>query len=155
MNKNFLLPHKFKLTGWVLLLIGLVVGLICMIFDIDFSTYLKFKVFNIFGSDTPFSNTSAFSSIENGVLDELITLLIIVGGILVGFSKTKMEDEYISQLRLSSLVWSVYVSFGVLLLATVFVYGLAFFTVMLFNMFTILLFFIIRFHIQLYKANRF
>lgn len=155
MNKNFLLPNKFKLVGWVLLSIGLVTGFVCMIFEIDFDSYLKFNVFNFIGSDSPFISKSSFRFIENGLLDEIITILIIIGGILVGFCKTKMEDEYISQLRLSSLVWSVYVSFGFLFVGTIFVYGLAFFNFMLFNMFTVLLFFIIRFHIQLYKANRF
>ncbi len=152
MTKCFLLPHSFKKVGWLLFLVGVIAGITCMVLGVDFDDYLKVRVFTFFGDG--FFKMKAFSFVENGILDELITVFIIVGGVLVGFSKTKVEDEYISQLRLNSLVWSVYVSYAILFLATIFVYGMPFLDVMMVNMFTVLLFFIVRFHIQLYKANR-
>jgi hypothetical protein len=51
------------------------------------------------------------------------------------------------------LVWATYVNYGVLLLAFIFVYDLSFLWIMIFNMFTILAFFIIRFNWQLYKLH--
>ncbi len=153
MNNSFLLPHQLKKWGWVLLILGIVAGIICMILGVDFGDIFKIKVFSISSEDF-FNKSPSFSFIENGILDELISIFIIIGGIIVGFSKTKIEDEYIAQLRLSSLVWAVYVSCVVLLLATVFVYGFSFLNVMIYNMFTVLLFFIIRFHLLLYKLNK-
>lgn len=154
MNTSFLLPHKWKKIGWVLLGIGFISGLIVRIFEIDFDAFFKIKTVSIWSGGF-MEKRDFFDIVENGFTDEIIALLIIVGGILVGFCKTKIEDEFIAQLRLSSLVWSVYVNYAILLIAVLFVFDLAFLDIMIFNMFTVLLFFITRFHIQLHKANRF
>lgn len=152
MEKSFLFPHRFKKFGWVLLISGLVFGIATYVFKAD-SDYLgRFPFLSIWSGS--FQEDSFFKIIRNGFLDELISLLIIIGGILVGFSKAKVEDEFISQIRFSSLVWSVYVNYGILMLAVLFIFDMAFFDVMIFNMFTVLLFFITRFHILLRKANR-
>lgn len=152
MSISFLFPHRFKRFGWVLLLTGLVFGVFMYVFKVDFDYFGRFPFLSVWSNSLTENNF--FTIIKNGFLDELISLLIIIGGILVGFSKAKIEDEFISQMRLSSLVWSVYVNYGVLLLAILFVFDMAFFDVMIFNMFTMLLFFIIRFHVLLRKANR-
>ena len=69
----------------------------------------------------------------------------------VGFSKEKREDEFIAKLRLSSLLWAVWVNYVLLLFAFLFVYGTSFLTVMIYNMFTVLIIFIVRFNYILYK----
>lgn len=151
MDKSFLFPHRFKKFGWILLVVGILFGLFYQILnwlELDLYKYLDREIANIIYLDF---NDKIF---EGGLLDELISIFIIVGGLLVGFSKTKVEDEFITQLRLSSLVWSVYVNYVILLITILLVYDMAFFEVMTFNMFTILLFFNIRFHILLQKANR-
>ena len=70
---------------------------------------------------------------------------------MVGFSKEKQEDEFIAEVRLNSLLWAVAVNYILLLLAFIFVYGTPFLQVMIYNMFTILVIFIARFHYILYK----
>lgn len=95
-----------------------------------------------------------FSLVENNISDELILIGLVVGGLLIGFSRVKNEDELIAQIRYESLVWAVYANFGVMLLATIFIYGMYYYHVMLANMFTVLLFFIVRFHLMLYKLNK-
>lgn len=151
MNTSFLFPHRFKKLGWILFAIGVFLGVFYQVLDlldIDLYNSLDKKLVDVIYLD--FNN----KILEGGYLDELISILIIIGGVLVGFSKTKMEDEFIYQLRLSSLVWSVYVSYGILFIAVLFVYDMAFLNVMSINMFTVLLFFVARFHVLLYKANR-
>jgi len=152
MGKLYLLPHRFKKFGWVLLLSGLVFGISTYVFKADSDYFGRLPFLSIWSNSL--TEDSFFTVIRNGFLDELISLLIIVGGILVGFCKTKVEDEFISQIRLSSLVWSMYVNYAVLLLAILFIFDMAFFDVMLFNMFTVLLFFVARFHVLLYKAQK-
>ncbi len=80
--------------------------------------------------------------------------MIIISSLLVAFSEEKSEDEYISKIRLESLVWAVYFNFAILLLSFLFVYGLYFLWVMIFNMFTVLLFFIVRFNWQISKLKK-
>lgn len=151
MEKSYLLPHRFKKLGWVLLIFGFVLGLTYQVldwFDVDLYDFFEKKMVDIIYLD--FNN----KILKGGLLDELIAILIIIGGIIVGFSKTKVEDEFINQLRLSSLVWAVYVSYGVLFFAVIFIYDMAFFNIMSINMFTVLLFFVARFHVLLYRVNK-
>ena len=92
--------------------------------------------------------------ITTDVTNTLVGLLFIVGGMMVSFSKEKREDEFIANLRLTSLMWSVWVNYALLLLSLIFVWGLAFFNVMVYNMFTILIIFIIRFNYLLYRSTK-
>jgi hypothetical protein len=68
-------------------------------------------------------------------------VLIIISGLVNCFSKEKVEDELISKIRLDSLIWSLYVNYGLVIIATILIYDFVFFNVLIFNLFTILLFF--------------
>lgn len=153
MKSRYLFSHKLKPLGWILFSIGIVLGVILLINDFDFPNW-KMNVFSLIGSDDSFSTTKMFSWVTNNISDEVVAILIIVGGILVSFSKTKEEDEYIAKIRMESLIWATYVNYLVLLLAVILVFDMAFFNVMIFNMFTILIFFILRFHYVLYKTKK-
>jgi hypothetical protein len=76
-------------------------------------------------------------------------VLLLVSGFMVAFSKERQEDEYVSKVRLESLQWSVYLNYALLLLAIMFVFDESFFYVMIYNMYTILIFFIVRFNFVL------
>lgn len=153
MKTHFLFPNKYKKFGWILFVPSLLAGLILFISGIDFGNYFKMNVFAIY-SDQFLSGTNFFTIIENGVLDEIIIVLIIVGAILISFSKTKNEDEFISKIRYESLVWATYLNFMLMIIATLVIYGFAYFNVLLANVFAMLLFFIIRFHFMIYKLNK-
>ena len=68
--------------------------------------------------------------------------------------KEKTEDEFIAMIRLESLVWATYINYGVLILALIFVYDIPFFWVLVFNMFTTLIFFIIRYNWALNNSKK-
>lgn len=104
--------------------------------------------------DEFFGDKRVIGNVKNNILNEILGVLIILSSILVAFSKEKLEDEYISKIRLESLVWAVYFNYGILLVLFLFVFELSFLWVMIFNMFTILLFFIIRFNWQISKLKR-
>ncbi|PKP40578.1 MAG: hypothetical protein CVT96_08315 [Bacteroidetes bacterium HGW-Bacteroidetes-13] len=152
MKTQFLFPHRFKIFGWMLFVPTFLIGTYLYVTDFEFDEHLKLPVFSIYNDDWIFSK-GIFKFIENGVVDELLTVLIVIGALLIGFSKTRKEDEYISKIRYESLVWATYFNFAVILFSTLFFYGFAYFHVMVGNIFTILIFFIVRFHYKLYKAN--
>ncbi|MBP9849339.1 MAG: hypothetical protein KBC58_07855, partial [Flavobacterium sp.] len=114
--------------------------------------YLSITVFSIY-QDSIGEIPGFFKLIKNGILDEILTIGIIVGGILVGFSKLKEEDEMISKIRYESLLWATYLNYAIILFFTLFIFGLPYLNVLFYNMFTLLLFFIIRFHYMIYKLN--
>ncbi|MBN1768588.1 MAG: hypothetical protein JXR50_01775 [Prolixibacteraceae bacterium] len=157
MKTNYLFPNRYKKTGWVLFIIGILLGVVYILgtvfmdFETDISIF-DLKVFaiavNRFAGDT-----SYFTVIRNEVFDEIACLLIVVGALLVAFSKEKSEDEFISKIRLESLVWATYVNYVILIVSIIFVYEMIFFWVLIFNMFTLLIFFLIRYNWVLYKTK--
>ncbi|WP_405206304.1 hypothetical protein [Aquimarina sp. LLG6339-5] len=151
---KYLLSNKFKKPGWIIFILGSIAGIYLQTIDFE-STLLKTKVISLFHDDS-FSkeNNGIFRIIENHVIDEIVIILIIIGGLLISFSKEKIEDEFISKTRLDSLAWAILVNYSLLLLMTIFVYDLKYLHVLIYNMFTPLLIFIIRFNYVIYKDNK-
>lgn len=152
MKTNYLIPHKYKSLGWVLFIIGIISGLIIFIGEYEYDI-LKINVLSIYGRDVLFGTKGFFKIIENSILDEIVALCIIVGGLLVGFSREKIEDEFIYKLRKDSLVWAIIFNYMVLIFAILFIYNFTFFDVLVFNMFTPLLFFVTRFNFLKLKSG--
>lgn len=152
MKTNYLLPAGFKRIGWFIFIAGILLGIVYLIEqpDIDF---LNVPVFSI-AENGVFEESKNFTFTKNNIFDEISGLLIIVGALFIAFSKEKSEDEFISKIRLDSLVWATYVNYTILILAILFAYDMAFLWVMIFNMFTLLIFFIIRYNWALYNLKK-
>ena len=152
MMTNYLFSNRFKKIGWVLFIPSLVGAILISIYEPEFD-FLNLKAFAIFNDDF-FNSKRFFYLIDNNLADEILCVLLIVGGILVAFSKEKIEDEMVTKIRLESLVWATYVNYAVLLVCVIFIYGMPFLTVMMYNMFTLLFFFIVRFYWMIYKTSK-
>lgn len=151
MKAKFLFPYHYKFIGWTLTI------LILLIWIVGTTTKANFDFFTI---TLPFKyalQDSTDASKQETTLDlgdEFIMIGLIVGMLMIAFSKEKIEDEFVSQLRLETLQWAIYINFGLLIIATIFVYGSYYFSVMLYNMFTPLVFFIARFYYVLYLKSK-
>src|SRR5690606_3579819 len=152
MKINYLFPHRFKAIGWIILLPSVVLGLFSVLTQYH-PGFLDHRVFTVW-DDQLFEDTKVLTLTSNNILNEITGILIIVGGILVAFSKEKLEDEFMAKVRLESLVWATYINYFILFLGLILVHGFGFLWFMVFNMFTILLIFIIRFHYAIYNLNR-
>lgn len=151
MKINYLFPNKFKKIGWFILFPSLILGLAVLILEYE-PIFLDINLPTVFIDDFEFSSSKGlFGFVNNNILNEIFGILIIISSLFVAFSKEKLEDEYISKIRLESLVWAVYVNYGILLFSFLFIFDFSFLWVMIFNMFTVLLFFIIRFNWQISK----
>ncbi|WNH09764.1 hypothetical protein [Thalassobellus suaedae] len=137
MKTNYLLPNKYKKFGWTLFLLGIISGIVFQVIS-EKDDIFDIELINDFGYE---------------FLDEIISVLIIIGGLLVGFTKEKIEDEFIFKLRNDSLVWYIILNYVILLITVIFIYEGNFFTVLIYNMFTPLIFFIIRFNFLKLKSN--
>ena len=151
MKTNYLLPNKYKTIGWILFILGLIGGVIVYLSGYE-SDALTIKVLSIYNEPFIGGDKGFFKIIENSFVDELAALAIIIGGLLVGFSKEKVEDEFIYKLRKDSLVWAIIFNYAVLIFTIIFVYDFTFFDVLVFNMFTPLIFFIVRFNFLKHKS---
>lgn len=152
MKTGLLLPHKFKLIGWCLLIPATIAGIFLSYANFD-ALHINGWTFAIF-NEPVFGESKSFGFIKTNMTNTIAGSIFIIGAMFVGFSKEKREDEFIAKLRLSSLMWAVWVNYFLLLLSFLFVYGTAFFNIMLYNMFTVLIIFITRFNYILYKNSK-
>lgn len=152
MKANFLFPNKFKKIGWFLLIPSTIIGLVTLAYEFE-PSFLDLNVLVIFVEDF-FTDKKLFGIINNNILNEILGILLIISSLFVAFSKEKIEDEFISKIRLESLVWAVYFNCGILFFSFVFVFNFSFLWVMILNMFTVLFFFIIRFNWQIFKLKK-
>lgn len=152
MKLNYLFPNKYKKFGWMLLIPSAIFG--CMNLFLEYEPdFFDWKVPAIYVGKI-FGESHFFGLVENNVFDEILGVFIIISSLIVAFSREKLEDEYISKIRLESLVWAVYFNYAVLIISFIFLFDMIFFWVMIFNMFTIILFFITRFHWQIYSLKK-
>ena len=153
MKTHYLFPNQFKLLGWILFTLGTVLAVLMVSLNLE-PEFLDLKVFALASKPNFMGEAEFFSIHQNNMLSELVGLILIAGLVIIAFSKEKTEDEFIAKLRLESLVWATYVNYIILALSIIFIYDEVFFWVMILNMFTILLFFLLRFNWILFRTKK-
>ena len=147
---SYLFSNKFKkVSGWIFYLL-IPVGLFLLLTE-RIQDIFVVNVFSIFSYEWIGSERTGFGWIENGLGDEIFTLLIIISGLVNSFSKEKIEDELISRIRLESLSLSLFISFGLIIISTFLVYNLNYMYVLVFNLFLIIFLFNLLFKLRLFK----
>jgi hypothetical protein len=155
---ELLFNHKFKkISGWIFYL-SIPVALYLLFTD-KFDELLVTNVYSLFSFEKTLLTehteniigSNGFRWIKNGLVDEILTTLIIVSGLVNSFSKEIIEDELISKLRSDSLTLSLYLSYGILIIANILIYEFTFLYVLVFNLFLIILFFNMIFKFKLYQ----
>ena len=147
MKKNYLFPHQFRVIGWVLA-IAAVAGYIC-ISDLDIkmpALYLDV----LFDDD----NEGGFFRMANTNILSIAMPLLTIGLLFIGFSKEKVEDEFVHYLRAQSLIWATYVTATLFIIATLLIYGITYIYVPYLVFFVFLILFIIKFKIELHRFNK-
>ena len=147
---NYLFNYKYKkISGWIFYLL-IPVGLFLLLTE-RIQDIFVVNVFSIFSYEWIGSERTGFGWIENGLGDEIFTLLIIVSGLINSSSKEKIEDELISRIRLESLSLSLFISFGLIIISTFLVFNINYMIVLVFNLFLIILLFNLIFKFRLFK----
>lgn len=144
MKQIKLFPHSFQRIGWILLIPFLTLGIANMFFEYN-ASWLQFRISK--GNELEFFSSHNFT-------DELAAVGLIISLVFIAFSKEKIEDEAIQFFRLEALQWAVYANYLVLIISILSVYGSTFFQVMTYNMFTVLIIFILRFRYVLFQYNK-
>jgi hypothetical protein len=86
----------------------------------------------------------------------LTTLLMLTGMVLFAFSKERIEDEQIAQLRMDSLQWAVYLSYLLLIIALAIDTNKADLRdIIHMNVWVPLLIFILLFRFKMYRNTRY
>jgi hypothetical protein len=143
MRTNYLFPFNFRYIGIVLILLHIPVKLL---WDSYYSGGYDHH------PKAGASGSFLFSPPHLFFIGT--TLMVLIGLFLIAFSREKIEDEQIIQLRLDSLRWAIYLNYAILLLSLVLTGGSDSDHILLLNIWLPLLFFILRFQWVLYRLNR-
>ena len=136
MKTRFLFPYWCRFLGYALFLIHIPVLLLR----------------KVLGFDVPGQDISDGIFSSHHLFFMTTTLLMAIGLFLAAFSKEKIEDEQISQLRLDSLQWAIYVNYVLLVVSLILSNDTQ--HILFLNLLVPLVFFIIRFQWKLYQNNR-
>lgn len=146
MKNSLLLPNKYKVLGWILFLAFAALGMFCMLNNFKIPGF-DLNIFNV--------KTDGIADFRDfNLTNELAFLGITVGLLMVVFAKEKIEDELITVLRLKSLQWAVLISYVILIVLNFSVFGLPFLMMLVYNLWTVLIVFIIKFNIALFKLKK-
>ena len=124
--KTLLFPHSFQRIGWVVFVISAVIG-----------AYILFT-----------DNTDSY------LFNNIAIIGISIGAILATCSREEVEDEMTGQMRLNSLLTALYINYAILIVCSLLIYDLDFLNVMLYNMFTILLIFMVVFRWKIWRVKK-
>ena len=124
--KTPLFPHSFQRVGWIVFALGVALGAYSILKGFDGSY----------------------------VMNNVTIISIIVGGLFATCSREKIEDEMTQQLRLSSLLTALYINYAALIVCALLVYDMDFLNVMIYNMFTILLIFMVVFRWKIWRMKK-
>ena len=148
MKKNYLFPNGFKLVGLVITAIAFVALIIWACLE----NSPEFKMPAVIEGDL-LGDCDYFCIADCGLITFIIPILI-TGLVFIGFSKEKIEDEFVMSIREQSLVWATYCAAIMLVIFTLTIYSWSYLYAIysIFPLFLIL--FIIKFRIELHKANK-
>ena len=130
--------------GIVLAFLGIVLAIMYLWFDFRFTM----PVLAVFSS---FLETKMFVTFSTNFADELILLLLISGTGMIVFSKEKNESETLDSLRNRAWVKAIIVNNIFLIVSVLFVYGSGFMAVLIFNIFSVSVFYLCFFYLIEYR----
>ena len=147
---RLLFPYWCRLLGYFISISGILAA--CLLYVLNLKpAFLNIKVFAVFSY---YFDKKYFSVIENDVGEEIIIILILTGLFLISFSKLKIESDVSVLLRIKALLLSVYINTIFLLLSTLFIYGIGFLAITVFNCFSLFVINITIFAILLLKHKK-
>jgi hypothetical protein len=149
MKSTLLIAHRWKVLGWILSVPAFLYGVYYLATDCPEGLMVTLPdwLSRLMWIEQFMSNKTP---VTLSLLDEVISLTLLVGLLLLTFSREKTEDEWIQRVRLESLQWAVLANSLLLMAFIVVAHGTPFLTVMVYNMFTPLLIFVARFHYVLH-----
>jgi hypothetical protein len=137
--KKFLLPYPWKFAGIFLSLCGIVLAIFYFWFDFRFTL----PVFAVYSS---FLETKMFTTFNTNFADDLILLLLLCGFGLIVFTKERIESEQMDLFRIKAVVIAFIANFIFLIFSVLFIFGSGFIGVLIMNLFSLPIFYLIIFN---------
>jgi hypothetical protein len=151
MKSLILIPHRFKIFGWIILLLN---GLFEMYRRITSENPIPNIKIPFIHLDIHYSELGKLFTLE----DQDINLTLVLtgwalGSLIVVCSKENIEDEFISNMRLNSLLWAFVLNNVFFILLTLTIYDRYYLMVFYWNAFSTSFLYIAIFHFILIKNS--
>ncbi len=151
---NHLLSTRWLIPSGIVFYGSTIIGILLMTSTITLDTViLEVSIPNLFKLDDPLVGQNQ-TWIKNNWMDEILGFLLSFSGLMHGFSAESDEDEYANFLRFQALKWSLVINYSLLTLISVFVYGFAYWQVILISMYSVLVTFVVWFRISIIRHRR-
>ena len=121
--------------------------------DFDYQTVSLYGYAPFSGEETCNSNPW-FCKTKTSFLTTIFPIIFFIGLIFISFSRNKVEDEYITQIRESSFVSAMLIGSLLLILMTLLLYGFAYLWFSLYDVYIFLILFICIFDYRMYKLKK-
>ena len=141
-----MLNYKWKFLGWILV----TVGIICTIFYVNYDFRLSMPVFAIFSY---FMEMKFLVSYTTNVTDEIMMICLLLGFLILVFSREKDELAEFEQMRGKALFKSLFYNSIFMLFSIIFIYGQGFFVIMVLNMYSLFILYLIFYNRMKIKLN--
>lgn len=126
------------------------VGVLLAVLYTWFDFRLKIPIFAVYSA---FLETRMFVTFRTNFSDELTLLTLLTGLALIAFSKEKNEVDGLDLIRLKAMFRAAMVNTAFLLLSALFIFGSGFVAVLVVNLFSFFIFYLLFFYSGKRKAN--
>ena len=151
---NHLLSTRWLIPSGIVFYTSTLIGILLMTSTITLDTVIiEVSIPNLFKLDDPLVGHNQ-AWIKNNWMDEILGFLLSFSGLIHGFSAESDEDEYANFLRFQALKWSLVINYSLLTLISLFVYGFAYWQVILISMYSVLVTFVVWFRISIIRHRR-
>lgn len=152
MKKNYLLPHRFKLVG-LIMLFPFLAACIWLLLGPCEGEWFKLTVPALYTLDLN-STREWFSMTVTDPVNEICMLGLLVSLVFLALSKEKDEDEMTAVVRIQSFVWSFWATAIMVLIAILFVYDFAFLHFAFASVFVCFILYICKFNYEMTIIRR-
>lgn len=150
MHTKYLLPAAAKKWGWALAVPAFILMIAYLQFDFSF----PFLDYTSNSTHISLDKEWLFNVQSNNFTDEAGGILLMVGLLLIAFSRERDEDERIARLRLESLLWATLINSILIGVSIVLFYNDLFLKIMAYNVCSTLILFVIKFNLTIYLERR-
>lgn len=128
--KNFLFPRVFHIIGWILFIPAIILGIL------------------------QYFSAPIYPNVSDIIANDLAIIGVAVGSLFIVCSKEKREDEMTSAIRLTALLYTLYVYMGLLIISTICLNGYWFWLFMCLNLVLFPIIYVIIFRWEIHKFNK-
>lgn len=143
------IPYSGRWLAWLLLTAGLLLGFFWA-FEGFKPEFLNIPVFAVYSA---YLKKIVFNFTRTNFTDELACILLYGGLLWLIFSKEKSELPGLNTIRYKALFWSMLANSGFLLFSVLFIYGMGFISVMILNLFSQLVLYVVFFRVLVWRSR--